>query len=766
MKRLFFPIVLAGTIVIGGVLAYSIWKASPRTAQAYFDSGKKYYDEKKYPEAIIQLMNAVRKNGRDRQARYLLALSYLNQRDVGRAVAHLKALLEYYPDDVEANLQLGGIYLIAGRSDHDFLRQAQEIAQRVLAKNPQNVNAMILSGNASGGLQDLNSSVDQLEKALSLDPHNLAAFVSLGATQALQKNYAGAEQAFLKARETDPKNKVVLLALANFYRAAKEMDKAEAVYKEALSLYPTDRVIYLQVAQFYYQSGRFEQVDDILRDVQSKTTADPTPSLLLVQFYEIKGRPADARKLLLETKEKFPKNLDVAAKVAMNSLQDQPDRARVEIDQILKAAPKNPVGYLLLGQLQFFSGQYDAAEATFGKDPAVDSRFPQPHYYLGNISMRKGQLDEALFHYQKSLSLDSTYLPARTALAEVFLDKGRLADSKEEIRKALEIQPNYVPARMLKATLDTAEKNYAAAEREWAALSKELPDNAAVYRQMGFFLESRGRPADAEKNLIRALEIQPKSGDALRDLTLFYVRSKQTARALQKINSVPETERQALHYELLGIVYSQAGKLEDSEKAYKKALEKEPSRPSVEMYLFEDYMKSGRIDDALRKLDEVIKKNPRNGFLYTLKASIYESQGRTEEAKQIYAEALKADPESEIAANNLAFILAEEGKDLQSALSWAQMARKKQPENGGIADTLGWVYYKLGNYVLAREQVRFAASKQPENSVFQYHLGMIYKETKEISDAQTALKKALRASTDAKEKSRVQLALNDLAKLN
>ena len=73
MKKLFFTIVLVVTIALGGVLAYSIWKAAPVTAQAYFDSGKKYFDQKKYPEATIQLLNAVRKDPRNREARYLLA---------------------------------------------------------------------------------------------------------------------------------------------------------------------------------------------------------------------------------------------------------------------------------------------------------------------------------------------------------------------------------------------------------------------------------------------------------------------------------------------------------------------------------------------------------------------------------------------------------------------------------------------------------------------------------------------------------------------
>src|SRR5262249_11049485 len=186
---------------------------------------------------------------------------------------------------------------------------------------------------------------------------------------------------------------------------------------------------------------------------------------------------------------------------------------------------------------------------------------------------------------------------------------------------------------------------------------------------------------------------------------------------------------------------------------------------SSDSYLVAEYIQSGRLDEGLRKLDELIKKNPFNASAYAAKGFLYETQGKIEQAKQSYSQALKTDPNYDSAANNFAYILPEEGTDLNTALGWAQMARKAQPENPGTADTLGWVHYKLRNYVLARDQLRFAVSKQPANAVFQYHLAMIYKETKQISEAQTALKKALSSPGDFKEKSLAQAALKEIASL-
>ncbi len=121
------------------------------------------------------------------------------------------------------------------------------------------------------------------------------------------------------------------------------------------------------------------------------------------------------------------------------------------------------VGYALLGELQFRSGQFDAAEATLGKDPPLNSSFPQVHLLLGHLAERKGQNDQAIDHFQKSLKINGNYFPVRLALAEAFLNKGQLADSREELRKAFEVQPGDPSARLLPVTtLDMADKNYPA----------------------------------------------------------------------------------------------------------------------------------------------------------------------------------------------------------------------------------------------------------------------------------------------------------------
>ena len=71
-----------------------------------------------------------------------------------------------------------------------------------------------------------------------------------------------------------------------------------------------------------------------------------------------------------------------------------------------------------------------------------------------------------------------------------------------------------------------------------------------------------------------------------------------------------------------------------------------------------------------------------------------EGIGKRDQAKPIYEQILKIQPDHPIALNNLAYIKAEEGADLDPALTMAQRAEQKAPRTLDLKDTLGWIYIK------------------------------------------------------------------------
>src|ERR1051326_4335646 len=171
MKKL---LLVAGLLVAvgAGLGGYKLWRKVGQTPQAYFERGKKYFDEKKYAEAKIEFMNVVQRDPRNKEGRDYLAQIFAMQGDFNRAAAQWKASLEYYPDDVTTSLHLAKLYLTVAGNQPKIVEEAQQLVLKILKKDPNNVDALVLSGAASGDKRDYDTSVATLEKATSLDPKN------------------------------------------------------------------------------------------------------------------------------------------------------------------------------------------------------------------------------------------------------------------------------------------------------------------------------------------------------------------------------------------------------------------------------------------------------------------------------------------------------------------------------------------------------------------------------------------------------------------
>ena len=764
MKKLFFIAVMLGTTAFAGIFAYSYIRLKNKTPEAYSETGKKYYDQGKYSDAIIQYINAIKRNGNDRDSRYYLALSFLNLPDLRAGVNQLRKLLEIFPDDAEANLKLGNIYLQGGPSNPALYSEAQKLAERVLAGDEKNVEALTLKGNSLAGLKDFEKAQLELTKATSLDPKNISAWISLGRLHLQRKNLKEAEEAFLTARSSDETSESAVVSLASFYRLTGNLEKAEQIFKDALARFPGNREIYTQASDFYFRNRRSDDAEKVLRTAAAAGN-DPVPTLDLAEFFSLQNRPDDARKVLLEAKSKFPESTALAIKIAENLLVEKPEQAKQEIDRILKAEPYNPAGYVLLGTFQYHTNLFKDAVETLANEPAISSPFPQVHYVLGKISMRNGKADEAQKHFEESARMNDRYLAPKIALAELFIATGRYPDARQQVQETLKMNPRHTSARLMNATLDSINRNYVAADKEYSALVREFPNNPDVHHQIALSEMTRGRTSEAEKSFLRALELAPQVEQLFAELISFYALTKQTERAMQMLNSIPDSQKTAFHYELIGTTAEQAGKIADAESAYQKALEKDSTRIGVETRLFNLYLRTNRLDEAAKTLD-VLAENPlaAKNVVYAMKGSLQTSQGDSAGAEQSYRKALELNPQTDLASNNLAYMLAEEGRDLTTAMQMAEDLKRRHPEDPSIADTLGWIYFKLDRIPLAKEQAEFAVSKVPKNGGAQYHLGEIYRKNSEFTKAEIAFKKAL-SDPQFKQMDLAKTALKDVQEM-
>ena len=97
-----------------------------------------------------------------------------------------------------------------------------------------------------------------------------------------------------------------------------------------------------------------------------------------------------------------------------------------------------------------------------------------------------------------------------------------------------------------------------------------------------------------------------------------------------------------------------------------------------------------------------------------------------------------------IAANNLAFMYAEQGTNLDVALQLATTAKQRLPDDASVDDTIGWIYYKKDLPSMAVKSLEESLKKRPDTADVLVHLGLAYAKLGENAKARAAFERALK----------------------
>jgi tetratricopeptide (TPR) repeat protein len=133
-----------------------------------------------------------------------------------------------------------------------------------------------------------------------------------------------------------------------------------------------------------------------------------------------------------------------------------------------------------------------------------------------------------------------------------------------------------------------------------------------------------------------------------------------------------------------------------------------------------DYQRSYQILNS--KFD---KYKTNANYLY-LFAAVTSFNKYTNQAINLYKQYIKLDSNNAYGYNDLAYLYAEQTHDYLTALKYATKAYKIAPLDPNVLDTLGWVYYKLGNYNQALLYIRSGFDLQA-NPISARHLVAVYK---------------------------------------
>lgn len=207
----------------------------------------------------------------------------------------------------------------------------------------------------------------------------------------------------------------------------------------------------------------------------------------------------------------------------------------------------------------------------------------------------------------------------------------------------------------------------------------------------------------------------------------------------------------------LTIVLGQTGKTDEAVDLLKTAIKKDPANPALSAILGGILTQAGRNDDALALFKAMLEKFPNNDEVIRTARSnlsiIYVNMGDYAKGEAELGSLLERSPDDPGVNNDLGYLWADQGKNLEKAEAMIRKAIQEDDDNNAYLDSLGWVLFKRGKVKEAVEPLEKAARQSSDNTatdstIFE-HLGDVYFQLREMAKAKAAWTAAEKASSKA-----------------
>ncbi|NTX63011.1 tetratricopeptide repeat protein [Myxococcus sp. CA051A] len=522
-------------------------------------------------------------------------------------------------------------------------------------------------------------------------------------------DHRGSVDALRLALATDDGHPLLLTRLAEEYARLGDLDKAERELRRAVERAPAYYPAHVLLGRVLLESGRFTRARLHLRRAMSLKPREPEAYLVLAQLYLESGSPAEAVKVVESLARALPGEASGYRRLGL-ALAERGDTHRAE-RLLTEAASRDPGDVEVLGTLAKLyeeTGRPARSEETLARALEHEPDSQEVLLAAGRSALKAGSVVRARAYFDRLLSLSGepetavrvafSYLAERehTAAAEV-LESARAASGDEP---RLAYYAGLVHERM---------RRFADAAEAFAG----VPESADVF-------------ADARVRRARCLSL---AGQHPRALALLRA-------ALQQAPSDLEIRAQYAR------ALERGGAPARAESVLKEGLAQGPSA-SLYDALAGTLQRQNRGAEALSLLREAVARAPKDQALLYVQGAAFERQGDVAGAQARMRAVLEVEPDHAAALNFLGYLLAQTGRDLDEAERLVLRALELRPDTGAFLDSLGWVYFRRGDYPRAVEALERASSLSPDEPVILEHLGDAYQRAARSADAAGAWRRAL-----------------------
>lgn len=468
----------------------------------------------------------------------------------------------------------------------------------------------------------------------------------------------------------------------------------------------------------------------------------------------------------------------------------QSAKAWALVEPLLVEHPQSPWLRLMAGQALRQLGRFSEAEEHLQKARQVPEFAAQATGELVEVLAQQGKFKEAAALVGEAIRQGGEpTLPGLVRWATLLLRAKDEAKAVEVLDEVLSRDPSFTDALILRGALAFRQGKADEAEHFYRrALASSPDDPDALLGLARLFLELR-RFEEARPLLARAREVVAKHEDALPGAVLEVVeeqatcellaRSYQRARPfLQELAKKPLGRRGlALWGEyfrgqeqwLEGLAFLQSASVTEEPQVARllRSLKAEflLFSGSREQALSElSAMAEGELEDArlavataLRgKLyreavtwaQKALERFPGDGELTFSLAAAFERSRQFAEAEKTFRLLLAAEPENASALNYLGYMFADRGENLTEAKELIEKAVALDPLSGAYLDSLGWVYFRLGDWDRAEKYLTEAAALEPFDATVHEHLGDLFQARGQVEKARASWQRALELKPD------------------
>lgn len=382
------------------------------------------------------------------------------------------------------------------------------------------------------------------------------------------------------------------------------------------------------------------------------------------------------------------------------------------IQQLAKPYPKLAEAHFAISQAAYFAHDESLMKAELKEASKLRPGWEPPAQIYGQMLMEK-DVQKGLAFYRDFLKTYPESDQIRLSLARALLLQKNTTEAKVEFSKLLERHQNNPDMNVIVGLLALDAKEYTFADRYLEhALEVGFKEPNKVYFNLG-------RSAIEQKDDARALQWFDKITDGEQYLAARMAAAGIIARrdgvdaAITMLDNVDglTPEQQALVIQNQALMLSQAKRGDEAYALLEKAAKTFPESPELQYDFALSAERKGKYDIMEDTLTRVIKMKPDFAAAY----------------------------------NALGYSYADRNIKLIEAKSLIETATKLSPEDHYIMDSLGWVYFRLGDLSRATEELRraYAIQQDPEIAA---HLAEVLWKQGQREEAQRILDQALSAN--------------------